>query len=297
MFETFANMIRTKKESETSSEILPADRSVEAIQNTVFEEDEQMTTAVQAEIELAYDNGPMYAQSDAKQVLGGLNNRLAVYIEKVRELERKNEHLVLKYRELEIEKREIEGRKTESKTLVNELRKQKEESDELRCRAEVSQKKAENEAIELRKQISRRDQELETTVQNRNQLENRLSFVRNDLKLAETRHLKMESDMTLLKQDLATVFQQNDVLKIQLEDETVFRSELQRRIDYELYTYKNLLEEEENRLHIRTPEVSADLVEEQDISISTRVPVQHQKTSPEFSDIKPGKRRRLASDE
>jgi chromosome segregation ATPase len=293
MFETFVNMIRPKKETESSSATLPTNRSIDTTQNTVFEDEEQMTTAIQAQIEFADGNAPMHAQGDAKQVLGGLNDRLAVYIEKVRELERKNENLAMKYRELEIEKREIENRKTESKTLVNELRKQKEDADELRCRAEVSQKKAESEVAELRKQLKRREQELETAVQNRDQLENRLSLVRDDLKLADARHSKMENEMAILKQDLATIFQQNEVLKVQLENETVLRADLQRRIDYELDTYKNLLEEEENRLHIRTPEVSID---EKDISTSTRVSIQHSKLAQERSDIQP-KRKRLASNE
>jgi chromosome segregation ATPase len=294
MFSSFTSMIRTKSEGESSSTSLPTERGVDFVQDSLYESYDQQMNAADGQV-----NSPIYAQGDAKQVLGGLNDRLAIYIEKVRELERKNEHLVLKYRELELEKREIESRKTESKTLVNELRKQKEESDELRCRAEVSQKKAESEAIELRKQVKRRDQELEVILQDRDQLENRLSLVRNDLNLADLRNSKLEQEMSLMKQDLTTVFQQNEELKIQLGDEIVLRTELQRRIDYELHTYKSLLEEEESRLHIRTPDVSSDFVSEQNISTSTRVSasVQNQKEVDKFSDIKPGKRRRMASDE
>jgi len=245
------------------------------------------------------DANSSYAQGSAKQVLGELNGRLAVYIDKVRSLERENERLALKYRELEIEKREIESRKGPSSTLVNDLHMQLAQTDAARVRAEMNQKKAESETVGLRKQLERREKELQNVVADRDQLQNRLTRARNDLALSEARSANAESQLTAMKSDMTIVFQQLDIFKQQLNDETTLRIELQGRIDNELATYKALLDEEEERLHIsKASDVSKENAKEGNVSTSTRVTSTRVTTSRppasslQFYDMKPNKRRR-----
>jgi len=218
-------------------------------------------SAEEAHVEIATDESTqtiIYAQSDAKRALTELNNRLANYIDKVRALETENARLMLKIREIEVEYRARENHRNESKQECDELRRQYEVANAARIRADVEKKKVESELLELQSKIEKKDGSLQAVIDDRDKLQERLTRAKNDLNLSEARVYKIENQLEELKNDLSVALKQNDTLKIQLEDETVLRAELEDRIDAELGKYNRLLESEEARLHIRTPTSSHD---------------------------------------
>jgi septal ring factor EnvC (AmiA/AmiB activator) len=99
----------------------------------------------------------------------------------------------------------------------------------------------------LREQYEKNERDLKYAADDREKLQERLSRTKNDLNLAEAALHKVEREKGSLKTDLNMVLKQQDVLKAQLEDETILRNELQACIDGELSTYNSLLESEENR--------------------------------------------------
>uniref|UniRef100_A0A8C5LNZ8 Lamin B2 n=1 Tax=Leptobrachium leishanense TaxID=445787 RepID=A0A8C5LNZ8_9ANUR len=183
-----------------------------------------------------------------KEELRHLNDRLAVYIDRVRSLELENDSLMVKISEKEeVTTREVTGVKALFESELADARRVLDETARDRARLQIDVGKYKSELEELAKNYKKKDADL-TTAQGRiKDLES--LFQRSELELGaainEKRHL--EADLADLRAQLAKAEDAHAVAKKQLEKETLMRVDLTNRcqsLQEELDFRKNVYEEE-----------------------------------------------------
>ncbi|XP_056425884.1 lamin-B2 [Hyla sarda] len=183
-----------------------------------------------------------------KEELRHLNDRLAVYIDRVRSLELENDRLMVKISEKEeVTTREVSGVKLLYESELADARKVLDETAKDRARLQIELGKYRSDFDEVTKTLKKKDADLFQAQQRNKDLE-ALHF-RSEAELSATLEEKrnLEADLADLRAQLAKAEDARSVAKRQLESETLMRVDLENRcqsLQEELEFRKNVYEEE-----------------------------------------------------
>ncbi|XP_018539803.1 lamin-B2, partial [Lates calcarifer] len=183
-----------------------------------------------------------------KQDLQHLNDRLAVYIDRVRSLELENDRLMVKVSEKEeVTTREVTGLKALYEAELADARRVLDETAKERARLQIDLGKAQAELEEARRSAKKKDSDLAAAVSRASGLEGQLNKSEAALATALSQNAALTSELADVKSLLAKAEDSHAVAKRQLEAETLMRVDLENRcqsLSEELEFRKSMFEEE-----------------------------------------------------
>ncbi|KAI3368422.1 hypothetical protein L3Q82_025374 [Scortum barcoo] len=195
-----------------------------------------------------------------KQDLQHLNDRLAVYIDRVRALELENDRLMVKVSEKEeVTTREpsnnefvcpslkVTGLKALYEAELADARRVLDETAKERARLQIDLGKAQAELEEATRSAKKKDSDLAAALSRANGLEGQLNKSEADLSTALSQNAALTSELADVKGQLAKAEDSHAVAKHQLEAETLMRVDLENRcqsLSEELEFRKSMFEEE-----------------------------------------------------
>uniref|UniRef100_A0A7N6FCR6 Lamin B2 n=1 Tax=Anabas testudineus TaxID=64144 RepID=A0A7N6FCR6_ANATE len=183
-----------------------------------------------------------------KQDLQHLNDRLAVYIDRVRSLELENDRLMVKVSEKEeVTTREVTGLKALYEAELADARRVLDETAKERARLQIDLGKVQAELEEATRSVKKKDSDLAAAVSRAIGLEGQLNKSEAALSTALSQNAALASELADVKSLLAKAEESHDVAKRQLEAETLMRVDLENRCQSlmeELEFRKNMFEEE-----------------------------------------------------
>ncbi|NXK00034.1 LMNB2 protein, partial [Corythaixoides concolor] len=183
-----------------------------------------------------------------KEELRQLNDRLAVYIDRVRALELENDRLLLKISEKEeVTTREVSGIKSLYESELADARRVLDETAKERARLQIEIGKVRAELEECNKSYKKKDGDLSVAQGRIKDLE--VLFHRSEAELNTVLNEKrsLEAEVADLRAQLAKAEDGHAVAKKQLEKETLMRVDLENRcqsLQEDLDFRKNVFEEE-----------------------------------------------------
>ncbi|XP_056134043.1 lamin-B2 [Lampris incognitus] len=183
-----------------------------------------------------------------KQELQHLNDRLAVYIDRVRALELENDRLMVKVSEKEeVTTREVTGLKALYEAELADARRVLDETARERARLQIDLGKAQAELDEATRSLKKKDGDLAAAVSRAGTLEGQLNQNEAALSTALSQNAALTAELGDLKGLLAKAEDSHAVAKRQLEAETLMRVDLENRcqsLTEELEFRKSMFEEE-----------------------------------------------------
>ncbi|CAL8307196.1 unnamed protein product [Lota lota] len=183
-----------------------------------------------------------------KQELQHLNDRLAVYIDRVRSLEIENDRLMVKVSEKEeVTTREVSGLKGLYEAELADTRRVLDETAKERARLQIDLGKAQADLEETTRSLKKKDGDLAAAVSRASALEGQLNQSEAALATALSQNAALSAELGDVKSMLAKAEDGHAVSKRQLEAETLMRVDLENRcqsLSEELEFRKNMFEEE-----------------------------------------------------
>ncbi|KAM8873807.1 lamin-B2 [Spinachia spinachia] len=183
-----------------------------------------------------------------KQDLQHLNDRLAVYIERVRSLELENDRLLVKVSEKEeVTTREVSGVKALYEAELADARRVLDETARERARLQIDLGKAQADVEEASRSAKKKEGDLAAAVSRANGLEGHLHKSEAALSTALSQNAAVTSELADVKSLLAKAEDSHAVAKRQLEAETLMRVDLENRcqsLSEDLEFRKGMFEEE-----------------------------------------------------
>ncbi|CAI5636817.1 unnamed protein product [Oreochromis niloticus] len=183
-----------------------------------------------------------------KQELQHLNDRLAVYIDRVRALELENDRLMVKVSEKEeVTTREVTGLKSLYEAELADARRVLDETAKERARLQIDLGKAQSDLEEATRSIKKKDGDLAAAMSRAGALEAQLNKNEAALSTALSQNAALSSELADVKNLLAKAEDSHAVGKRQLEAETLMRVDLENRcqsLSEELEFRKTMFEEE-----------------------------------------------------
>nr|XP_005989908.1 PREDICTED: lamin-B2 [Latimeria chalumnae] len=183
-----------------------------------------------------------------KEELQHLNDRLAVYIDRVRALEFENDRLLVKVSEKEeVTTREVSGIKTLYEAELADARKILDETARERAKLQIELGKVKAELEEVNKNYKKKDTSLTAVLTRIKELEAAYNQSEADFSTALREKQALEAEVADLKARLDKAEDAHAVAKKQLEKETLLRVDLENRcqsLSEELEFRKNIHEEE-----------------------------------------------------
>ncbi|KAM3876242.1 lamin-B2 [Diretmus argenteus] len=183
-----------------------------------------------------------------KQDLQHLNDRLAVYIDRVRSLELENDRLMVKVSEKEeVTTREVTGLKALYEAELADARRVLDETARERARLQIDLGKAQAELDEVTRSVKKKDGDLAAAVSRASALESQLNQSEASLTTALSQNASLTAELADIKSLLAKAEDSHAVAKRQLETETLMRVDLENRcqsLTEELEFRKSMFEEE-----------------------------------------------------
>ncbi|XP_063312044.1 lamin-B2 [Pelobates fuscus] len=183
-----------------------------------------------------------------KEELQHLNDRLAVYIDRVRSLELENDRLMVKISEKEeVTTREVSGIKTLYETELADARRVLDETARDRARLQIELGKYRSDLDEITKNYKKKDADLATAQGRIKDLESLFHRSEAELSAALSDKRNLEADLADLRAQLAKAEDAHAVAKNQLEKETLMRVDFENRcqsLQEELDFRKTVYEEE-----------------------------------------------------
>ncbi|XP_074834180.1 lamin-B2 [Carettochelys insculpta] len=183
-----------------------------------------------------------------KEELRQLNDRLAVYIERVRALELENDRLLLKISEKEeVTTREVSGIKTLYESELADARRVLDETARERAKLQIETGKLRAELDELNKNYKKKDADFAVVQSRIKDLEALFHRSEAELGTALNEKRSLEAEVADLRAQLAKAEDGHAVAKKQLEKETLMRVDLENRcqsLQEDLDFRKNIFEEE-----------------------------------------------------
>ncbi|XP_068175986.1 lamin-B2 [Antennarius striatus] len=183
-----------------------------------------------------------------KQDLQHLNDRLAVYIDRVRALELENNRLMFKVSEKEeVTTREVTGLKSLYEAELADARRVLDETAKERARLQIDLGKAQAELEEATRSAKKKDGDLTAALSRASSLEAQLNKSEASLSTALSQNAALNSELADLNNLLAKAEDSHAVGKRQLEAETLMRVDLENRcqsLSEELEFRKGMFEEE-----------------------------------------------------
>ncbi|XP_043358788.1 lamin-B2 isoform X3 [Dermochelys coriacea] len=183
-----------------------------------------------------------------KEDLRQLNDRLAVYIDRVRALELENDRLLLKISEKEeVTTREVSGVKTLYESELADARRVLDETARERAKLQIEIGKLRAELDEVNKNYKKKDADLSLAQSRIKDLEALFHRSEAELSTALNEKRSLEAEVADLRAQLAKAEDGHAVAKKQLEKETLMRVDLENRcqsLQEDLDFRKNIFEEE-----------------------------------------------------
>ncbi|KAI4896838.1 hypothetical protein NFI96_002347 [Prochilodus magdalenae] len=183
-----------------------------------------------------------------KEELRHLNDRLAVYIDRVRSLELENDRLMVKVSEKEeVTTREVTGIKTLYEAELADARRVLDETARERAKLQIDLGKANAELEEVTKNFKKKDGDLVLAQARIKELESQYNQSEAALNTAIGENASLSAELADLKAQLAKAEDAHAVAKKQLEAETLMRVDLENRcqsLTEELQFRKSMFEEE-----------------------------------------------------
>uniref|UniRef100_A0AAX7VPT2 Lamin B2 n=1 Tax=Astatotilapia calliptera TaxID=8154 RepID=A0AAX7VPT2_ASTCA len=183
-----------------------------------------------------------------KQELQHLNDRLAVYIDRVRALELENDRLMVKVSEKEeVTTREVTGLKALYEAELADARRVLDETARERARLQIDLGKAQADLEEATRSIKKKDGDLAAAMSRASGLEAQLNKNEAALSTALSQNAALSSELADVKSLLAKAEDSHAVGKRQLEAETLMRVDLENRcqsLSEELEFRKTMFDEE-----------------------------------------------------
>ncbi|XP_056270399.1 lamin-B2 [Pseudoliparis swirei] len=193
-----------------------------------------------------------------------LNDRLAVYIDRVRSLELENDRLMFKVSEKEdVTTREVTGLKSLYEAELADARRVLDETARERARLQIDLGKAQADLEEATRSAKKKDGDLAAAMSRAGGLEGQLHKSEAALSTALSQNAALTCELADLKSVLAKAEDSHAVGKRQLEAETLMRVDFENRcqsLSEELVFRKGLFEEEvrESRRRKETRVVEVD---------------------------------------
>lgn len=175
----------------------------------------------------------MYAASrqDEKNQLSHLNDRLATYIDKVRNLETENSRLHIQINEIEtVEKKQRDNLSDRYEGKIAELRKLIEVLTRDKARLQIDIDKAFNERDDKKSRATKLEKDFKKCESERKQLLSQNQDITAMYHKSDNARSVAEKENEELKREADTLKKQLDLLQQQLEDETVIRTEIENRL-------------------------------------------------------------------
>uniref|UniRef100_A0A8C6UQ12 Lamin B2 n=1 Tax=Neogobius melanostomus TaxID=47308 RepID=A0A8C6UQ12_9GOBI len=183
-----------------------------------------------------------------KQDLQHLNDRLAVYIDRVRSLELENDRLMFKVSEKEeVSTREVSGLKALYEAELADARRVLDETARERARLQIDLGKAQSELDEANRSVKKKEGDLATAMSRAGALEDKLNQSEAALSTALSHTSALSAELGEVKGQLAKAEDSHAVAKRQLEAETLMRVDLENRcqsLSEELEFRKSMFEQE-----------------------------------------------------
>jgi len=183
-----------------------------------------------------------------KKELSHLNDRLAVYIDRVRSLELENDRLLVKVSEKEeVTTREVTGIKALYETELADARRVLDETARERARLQIDLGKATAELDEVNRNYRKKDGDLLLAQARIKELEAQFNQSEAALNTALTENGNLSAELADLKARLAKAEDAHAVAKKQLEGETLLRVDFENRcqsLTEEMQFRKSMFEEE-----------------------------------------------------
>ncbi|XP_012683842.1 lamin-B2 [Clupea harengus] len=183
-----------------------------------------------------------------KQELSHLNDRLAVYIDRVRSLELENDRLMVKVSEKEeVTTREVSGIKALYEAELADARRVLDETARERARLQIDLGKANAELDEVNRNFKKKDGDLLLAQARNKELEGQFNKSEAALNTAMSENSALSAELADLKAQLAKAEDAHAVAKKQLEGETLMRVDLENRcqsLTEDLQFRKSMFEEE-----------------------------------------------------
>uniref|UniRef100_A0A3B3ZH82 Uncharacterized protein n=1 Tax=Periophthalmus magnuspinnatus TaxID=409849 RepID=A0A3B3ZH82_9GOBI len=182
-----------------------------------------------------------------KHDLQQLNDRLAVYIDRVRALELENDRLMVKVSEKEeVSTREVSGLKALYEAELADARRVLDETAKERARLQIDLGKAQSELEEANRSLKKKDGELAAALSRTGALEDKLNQSEAALSTALSQSAALNAELGEVKGQLAKAEDSHAVAKRQLEAETLMRVDLENRcqsLTEELQFRKSMFEQ------------------------------------------------------
>uniref|UniRef100_A0A915BPD4 Lamin-1 n=1 Tax=Parascaris univalens TaxID=6257 RepID=A0A915BPD4_PARUN len=186
-----------------------------------------------------------------KETLSNLNDRLAVYIDRVRQLEMENARLNVRINESEVvEKKEREDLVARYETKIKELRDFMDEALKDKTRLNMDAKTALAERDNLRAKIGKLEKDLKQSEKSRLSVESLIQDLQARVNSADNMRKHLEDENKGLAAENAELKRQLEVLRKQVEDEAIVNTALHNqnqslKEDYEFLkkTHEGQLEE------------------------------------------------------
>ncbi|XP_027015304.1 lamin-B2 [Tachysurus fulvidraco] len=183
-----------------------------------------------------------------KEDLQHLNDRLAVYIDRVRSLELENDRLSLKVSEKEeVTTREVTGVKSLYEAELADARRVLDETARERAKLQINLGKVSSELEEVTKSYKKKDGDLALAQTRIKELESQFNQSEASLSTALSENASLSAEVADLKNQLAKAEDAHAVAKKQLETETLMRVDVENRcqsLSEELEFRKSMFEEE-----------------------------------------------------
>ncbi|XP_042605313.1 lamin-B2 [Cyprinus carpio] len=183
-----------------------------------------------------------------KEELSALNDRLAVYIDRVRSLELENDRLLVKVSEKEeVTTREVSGIKSLYEAELADARRVLDETARERAKLQINLGKANSELEEVTRNYKKKDGDLALAQARIKELEAQYNKKEAALNTALSENKSLSAELADLKAQLAKAEDAHGVAKKQLEAETLMRVDLENRcqsLAEELEFRKTMFEEE-----------------------------------------------------
>ncbi|KAF4097374.1 hypothetical protein G5714_021382 [Onychostoma macrolepis] len=183
-----------------------------------------------------------------KQELSALNDRLAIYIDRVRSLELENDRLLVKVSEKEeVTTREVSGIKSLYEAELADARRALDETARERAKLQINLGKANSELEEVTRNYKKKDGDLAVAQARIKELEAQYNKNEAALNTALGENRSLSAELADLKAQLAKAEDAHGVAKKQLEAETLMRVDLENRcqsLAEDLEFRKSMFEEE-----------------------------------------------------
>ncbi|XP_070543549.1 lamin-B1-like isoform X2 [Ptychodera flava] len=166
-----------------------------------------------------------------KNELQDLNDRLANYIDKVRQLEADNTRLQVQVTRVEeTQTREVTNLKAAYESELSDTRRLLDSTSKEKARLQIEHDKWKNQAEDFGARLSKAERDLAQAEKKILALESTLSDKEAKLKTALNEKHHFEEEFNRLKRDYGNKEKQLDISKKQLEDETLLRVEVENRL-------------------------------------------------------------------